>query len=105
LLEDTFLKARAVPDPHKRLTVPAAHHLEPLACSGSTETGLLETARSLIFDTGPITTHALILKCISPITNRILVGLPLSQDQEYLDYLVEHSKMVSRADLVINLSS
>ncbi|KAF8537364.1 cytochrome P450 [Trichophaea hybrida] len=52
----------------------------------------------------PINTHALMLKCISSTTNRILVGLPLSRDQEYLDCLVELSKMVSRAGLVIDLA-
>ncbi|KAF8521467.1 cytochrome P450 [Trichophaea hybrida] len=52
----------------------------------------------------PINTHALMLKCISSTTNRILVGLPLSRDLEYLDCLVELSKMVSRAGHVIDLA-
>jgi len=49
-----------------------------------------------------IQTHDLMLRCISATTNRILVGLPLCRDQEYLDCLVELSQVVSRAGLVID---
>jgi hypothetical protein len=52
----------------------------------------------------PINIHTLMDKCISATTNRFLVGLPLSRDQEYLDCLVELSSMVSRAGLVIDLA-
>lgn len=46
----------------------------------------------------------LLSRCISATTNRILVGLPLSRDQEYLDCLVKLSKAVSRAGLIIDLA-
>lgn len=43
-------------------------------------------------------------RCISATTNRVLVGLPLSRDREYLDCLVTLSEVVSRAGLIIDLA-
>lgn len=37
-------------------------------------------------------------------TNRVLVGLPLCRDREYLDCLVELSKAISQTGLVIDLA-
>lgn len=45
----------------------------------------------------------LLSRCISATTNRVLVGLPLCRDPEYLDCLVDLSKAVSRAGLIIDL--
>ena len=46
----------------------------------------------------------LLSRCISAATNRILVGLPLCRDKEYLDCLVQLSKRVSRAGLFCDLA-
>lgn len=45
----------------------------------------------------------LLSRCISATTNRVLVGLPLCRDREYLDCLVELSKAISQAGLMIDL--
>ncbi|OCK87132.1 cytochrome P450 [Cenococcum geophilum 1.58] len=41
----------------------------------------------------------LLSRCVSATTNKILVGLPLCRDREYLDCLVQLSKRLSRAGL------
>lgn len=48
--------------------------------------------------------HDLLSRCISATTNRVLVGLPLCRDREYLDCLVELSNATSRAGLIIDLA-
>lgn len=45
----------------------------------------------------------LLSRCICATTNRVLVGLPLCRDPEYLDCLVELSEAVSQAGLIIDL--
>jgi hypothetical protein len=47
---------------------------------------------------------SLLSECISAATNRVLVGLPLCRDKEYLDCLVQLSKRVSRAGLFCDLA-
>ena len=51
-----------------------------------------------------INTHHLMMKCITAITNRILVGQALASDQEYLESSFELSRVVSQAGLVIDLA-
>jgi len=46
----------------------------------------------------------LLSRCISAATNRILVGLPLCRDKEYLDCLVQLSNRVSRASFICGLT-
>lgn len=45
----------------------------------------------------------LLSRCVSATTNKILVGLPLCRDREYLDCLVQLSKRLSRAGLFCDL--
>jgi hypothetical protein len=51
-----------------------------------------------------VSTHHLMLKCITATTNRILVGQALASDQEYLNSLSELAKVISRAGPVISLA-
>ncbi|KAI9786674.1 MAG: hypothetical protein M1839_006225 [Geoglossum umbratile] len=51
-----------------------------------------------------ISTHHLMLECITTSTNRVLVGQALAHDREYLESLSKLSGSVSRAGLVIDLA-
>jgi len=46
----------------------------------------------------------LLSRCISATTNRILVGLPLCRDEEYLDCLMQLSRRMSRTGLFCYLA-
>lgn len=46
----------------------------------------------------------LLSRCVSAATNRVLVGMPLCRDKEYLDCLVQLSHRVSRAGLLCGLT-
>lgn len=47
--------------------------------------------------------HNFLSRCISSVTNRVLVGLPLCRDPEFLNCLVQLSTQISRAGLICDL--
>lgn len=53
---------------------------------------------------GSFNHHSIAERCISVITNRVLFGHKLANDQEFLDSVIELSNTISRAGLPIDLA-